>query len=162
MRTMRRTFVSIHADGKLRGCVGSIRASNHLAADVVQNAYRAAFQDKRFTALTDSDLEGIDLGVSILSTPRPMEFDDEAHLAEQIQPDTDGLILSEGDKRGVFLPVVWEQILSPREYVRRLKNKAGLPLDHWSDSIQVWRYTTETFSAKFSSASAQTATSQPT
>ncbi|MDC0033316.1 AmmeMemoRadiSam system protein B [Alphaproteobacteria bacterium] len=159
MRTMRRTFVSIHANGKLRGCVGSIGASNHLVTDVVQNAYRAAFQDKRFKALTDSDLEGIDLGVSILSTPRPMEFDDEAHLAEQIQPDKDGLILSDGDKSGVFLPVVWEQNSSPREFVRRLKNKAGLPLDYWSDSLQVWRYTTETFSAKFSAASPPATTS---
>ena len=88
-----------------------------------------------------------------------MEFDDEAHLAEQIQPDTDGLILSEGEKRGVFLPVVWEQISSPRDFVRRLKNKAGLPLDYWSDSLQVWRYTTETFSAKFSSASPPATTS---
>ena len=124
-----------------------------------QNAHRAAFRDKRFKALSDGDLEGMEISISILSTPRPMEFDDEAHLAEQIQPDTDGLILSEGEKRGVFLPVVWEQISSPRDFVRRLKNKAGLPLDYWSDSLQVWRYTTETFSAKFSSASPPATTS---
>ena len=65
------------------------------------------------------------------------------------QPDTDGLILQDGKKRGIFLPIVWEQISEPREFLRHLKNKAGLPLDHWSDGVKVWRYTTESFGIKF-------------
>ena len=83
-----------------------------------------------------------------------MKFIDEADLVAQIQPDTDGLILQDGQKRGVFLPVMWEQIASPQDFVRHLKNKAGLPLDHWSDTLQAWLYTTESFGAKFSPASA--------
>ena len=81
-----------------------------------------------------------------------MTFRDEADLVAQIQPDTDGLILQDGQKRGIFLPVVWEQIASPRDFLRYLKNKAGLPLDHWSNSLQMWRYTTESFGAKFTPA----------
>ena len=55
---------------------------------------------------------------------------------------------------GLFLPVMWEQIASPQDFVRHLKNKAGLPLDHWSDTLQAWLYTTESFGAKFAPASA--------
>ena len=154
LRTMRRTFVSVHTNGALRGCVGSLAATNHLVVDVVQNAYRAAHEDKRFKALTEEDLAATDISVSILSTPRPMKFSDEANLVAQIQPDMDGLILQDGQKHAVFLPVVWEQIASPQDFVRHLKNKAGLPLDHWSDTLQAWLYTTESFGAKFAPASA--------
>ena len=152
LRTRRRTFVSVHTNGALRGCVGSLAANNPLIADVVQNAYRAAFEDKRFKPLSEADLAETYVSVSILSTPRPMTFRDEADLVAQIQPDTDGLILQDGQKRGIFLPVVWEQIASPRDFLRHLKNKAGLPLDHWSNSLQMWRYTTESFGAKFTPA----------
>lgn len=149
MRTQRRTFVSVHTDGKLRGCVGSLAPNNALIADVVQNAYRAAFEDKRFKPLTEDDLANTDISVSVLSTPRAMTFQGEADLVSQIQPDTDGLILQDGNKRGIFLPVVWEQIGAPNDFLRHLKNKAGLPLDHWSDGVKVWRYTTESFGCKF-------------
>ena len=154
LRTMRRTFVSVHTNGALQGCVGSVGAPNHLVADVAQNAHRAAFGDRRFKALIEEDLATTVISVSILSTPRPMKFSDEADLVAQIQPDTDGLILQDGQKRGVFLPVMWEQIASPQDFVRHLKNKAGLPLDHWSDTLQAWLYTTESFGAKFAPASA--------
>ncbi len=154
MRTHRRTFVSVHTGGKLRGCVGSLAPNNPLIADVVQNAYRAAFEDKRFKPLAEEDLTETDISVSVLSTPRPITFKGEADLVAQIQPDTDGLILQDGDKRGIFLPVVWEQIAAPGEFLRNLKRKAGLPLDHWSDGIKVWRYTTESFGAKFKPADA--------
>ncbi len=154
MRTLRRTFVSVHTGGQLRGCVGSLAANNPLIADVVQNAYRAAFEDKRFKPLSEDDLAETDISVSILSTPRAMSFRDEADLVAQIQPDTDGLILQDGQKRGIFLPVVWQQIATPQDFLRHLKNKAGLPLDHWSDGLKVWRYTTESFGAKFGPAPA--------
>ena len=157
LRTLRRTFVSVHTGGKLRGCVGSLVANSPLIADVVQNAYRAAFEDKRFKPLSEEDLAETDISVSILSTPRPMTFRDEADLVAQIQPDTDGLILQDGQKRGIFLPVVWEQIAAPGDFLRHLKNKAGLPLDHWSDGLKVWRYTTESFGAKFTPAPVSTA-----
>ncbi len=150
MRTHRRTFVSVNVGGRLRGCVGSLVANNPLIADVVQNAYRAAFEDKRFKPLTEEDLAETDISVSLLSTPRPMSFQSEADLVVQIQPDTDGLILQDGNKRGIFLPIVWEQIFEPREFLRHLKNKAGLPPDHWSDGIKLWRYTTESFGTKLS------------
>jgi len=149
LRTLRRTFVSVHTKGALRGCVGSLAATNPFIADVVQNAYRAAFEDKRFKPLSEDDLAETDISVSILSTPREMKFRGEADLVAQIQPDTDGLILQDGKKRGIFLPVVWEQIAAPQDFLRHLKNKAGLPLDHWSDGLKVWRYTTESFGAKF-------------
>ena len=61
----------------------------------------------------------------------------------------DGIVLQEGQtKRGVFLPVVWEQLPDPKKFLSHLKRKASLPEDYWSDSLQAWRYVTEGVSSK--------------
>lgn len=95
----------------------------------------------------------MEVSVSVLSTPRPMTFAHEADLVRQTRPDTDGLILSDRvdgrDHRGLFLPSVWSSIPKPEDFVRRLKNKAGLPMEHWSDGLAVQRYTTESFGGSF-------------
>ncbi|MDD1628696.1 MAG: AMMECR1 domain-containing protein, partial [Methylococcaceae bacterium] len=59
------------------------------------------------------------------------------------QPNIDGLILQEGNLRGTFLPSVWEQLPEPKQFLRHLKQKAGLPPDYWSETIKVYRYHTE-------------------
>jgi AMMECR1 domain-containing protein len=61
----------------------------------------------------------------------------------QLRPGVDGLILEEGGRRGTFLPAVWESLPEPRAFLRELKRKAGLPADHWSDTLRAHRYTVE-------------------
>jgi AMMECR1 domain-containing protein len=56
------------------------------------------------------------------------------------------LILQEGYRRGTFLPSVWEQLPDPNQFLRHLKQKAGLPADYWSNKLKAYRYNTETFS----------------
>jgi AMMECR1 domain-containing protein len=58
-------------------------------------------------------------------------------------PGIDGLILKEGFRRATFLPSVWETLPKPDQFLRHLKQKAGLAHDYWSDSIQFFRYSTE-------------------
>ncbi len=48
-------------------------------------------------------------------------------------------------KRGTFLPAVWESLPEPGEFLRELKNKAGLARDHWSATLTVSRYGAVTF-----------------
>ena len=66
-------------------------------------------------------------------------------LVKQIRPGTDGLILEDGFNRGTFLPSVWESLSDPREFLNHLKQKAGLPSNHWSDTLKIKRYTVEEF-----------------
>ena len=74
-----------------------------------------------------------------------MHFEDEADLVCQVRPDVDGLILQDGDQRGLFLPSVWQGLPKAEEFIRHLKRKAGHDPDYWSDSLRVFRYSTETF-----------------
>ena len=143
LRGLRATFVTLHVDEKLRGCIGTIEARRTLVEDVVSNAYGAAFRDTRFSALTWTEFERLDIHISILSLPEPVQFSSEADLLAQLRPQVDGLIIEEGFYRGTFLPSVWEQLPEPREFLRHLKHKAGLPPDYWSSRIRVQRYTTE-------------------
>jgi len=139
------SFVTLKSRGELRGCIGSLSPRRPLASDVAENAYAAAFSDTRFPPLREQELDGLELHISILGAAEAMQFASEAQLLEQLRPGTDGLILEEGLRRGTFLPSVWEQLPRPELFLRHLKQKAGLPPDYWSDTLQVSRYTTESF-----------------
>lgn len=140
-------FVTLNRNGQLRGCIGSLEAYRPLAADVADNAYSAAFRDPRFPPLQASELDGLDLHISVLGKPEPMHFRSETDLVSQLKPGEDGLILEDGYHRGTFLPSVWESLPNPADFLRHLKQKAGLPPDHWSDAVKISRYRTESWHA---------------
>lgn len=143
LRAVRATFVTLHVDEKLRGCIGTLEARRTIVEDVASNAYGAAFRDTRFPALTWPEFERLAIHISILSPPEPVQFSSEADLLTQLRPRVDGLIIEEGAYHGTFLPSVWEQLPEPREFLRHLKHKAGLSPDYWSSRIRVQRYTAE-------------------
>jgi len=145
LRTPQACFVTLHLDGNLRGCVGSLRAHSPLVQGIASAAYSAAFQDPRFPPLTRAELEELHIHISVLSEPQPMQFHDEADLLSQLRPGVDGLILSDGGRLGTFLPAVWEKFPEPAVFFAHLRTKAGLPPGHWSDTLEVERYTTESF-----------------
>jgi AmmeMemoRadiSam system protein A len=117
-----------------------------LIVDVAENAFSAAFRDPRFTPVGPNELDDLTVHISVLSKPEPITFANEDELLQQLRPGIDGLILRDGRNRGTFLPSVWESLPQPGEFLTHLKTKAGLPPNHWSDAIEVERYTTESFS----------------
>lgn len=141
----RATFVTLNIDGRLRGCIGSLVAHRALVVDVAHNAQAAAFKDPRFSPLTLAEYQNVDVHISVLSPPAPMNVTDRSDLIAQLRPGIDGLIIEDGAHRSTYLPSVWEQLPDPESFVAELRRKAGLPTDGWSSSIQVSRYTTEEF-----------------
>ncbi len=139
----RASFVTLHRYGRLRGCIGSLEARRALVADVAENAFAAAFRDPRFPPLGQDEYPHITVDISILTPAQPVAIGSEADLLQAVRPGIDGLILQEGARRGTFLPAVWATLPKPADFIRQLKVKAGLPPDHWSDHIKVWRYQTE-------------------
>ncbi len=139
----RASFVTLTKKGRLRGCIGALQPHRALLGDVVVNAVKAGFHDPRFAPLTVEEIKELKISISILSHPRPLQFDDEADLLRQLHPDVDGLILREGQKSGLFLPSVWESLHSPHDFLRGVKRKASLPEDYWSPHLQFFRFSTE-------------------
>jgi uncharacterized protein len=143
----RASFVTLHAEEKLRGCIGSLEPRTSLAEDISFNAYAAAFRDTRFQPLQAGELDTLSLEISVLSRPEILDFDSESSLLGVVRPGIDGLILQEHDFRSTFLPSVWKSLPDPAQFLGHLKLKAGLATGYWSASIRVWRYTTESFGA---------------
>ncbi len=140
---LRATFVTLEKHKQLRGCIGTLEAIRPLLEDVTQNAFAAAFNDPRFPPLQRNELDDLAIHISILSPAEPMTFNSEQDLIAQLRPGIDGLILEDRGRRGTFLPSVWESLPNPEDFLAHLKLKAGLPESYWSDSIRVYRYTTE-------------------
>jgi AmmeMemoRadiSam system protein A len=134
------TFVTLTKEGSLRGCIGSLQAARALAEDVVQNALGAAFRDPRFPAMTAAEWSQCRVEVSLLSTPKPVRFADEANLLEQIEAGEDGLIVEADGRRATFLPQVWEDIGDKRVFLSHLLRKAGLPADTRLARCKISRY----------------------
>jgi len=143
----RASFVTLKRNGELRGCIGSLEPVSSLGEDVARNAFAAAFRDPRFPALTAAELQDLDIGISVLGPTQPVEFGSEAELLDRLRPGMDGLVLRDGHHRGTFLPAVWESLPHPADFLGHLKQKAGLPGDYWSGTLEIGRYTTQSFAS---------------
>jgi len=138
-------FVTLTREGELRGCVGSFEARRSLILDVARNAYSAAFMDFRFSPVTETDLEGLDLHISLLGPLVPLSVSGLTDLIAVLRPGKDGLLLEDLPNRATFLPQVWDSLPDPGDFVGELFMKAGLPADHWSGTLQFHRYAVEEF-----------------
>ena len=145
LRPQRATFITLEIDGHLRGCIGTLEARSPLVQDVAEHAFAAAFEDPRFLPLRTEEFPHLDIHLSILSPPEPIEFSSEDDLLARLRPRVDGLIIRFGQRRATFLPSVWESLSEPYVFLAQLKQKAGLPLDFWSPELRAERYTTESF-----------------
>lgn len=151
VRAPRASFVTLRLDAELRGCIGSVEACLPLIVDVAENAFNAAFRDRRFTPLRPLEFPLLTVHVSVLSPMEPLTCASEADVLAQIRTDTDGLVIEYGTHRGLLLPSVWELLPDKRQFLQALKLKAGLPVTFWSPRTNVYRFTTESFCRKATS-----------
>ena len=139
------SFVTLKLNGELRGCIGSIYPTKPLILDIIDNAANAAFRDSRFAPLGEEELDRLELSVSILSAIERINFKDERDLLSKIYPH--GVIIAEKDKRAVYLPVVWEQLPDREIFLNSLKEKAGLPPNYFSKTIEAYKFSATSISA---------------
>lgn len=136
LRRLGAAFVTLKRHGQLRGCIGSPTAWRPLIEDVAENAYSAAMRDPRFPPLNANELEGLSLSVSVLTPPQPLPAADEAELLAKLRPRIDGLIIEDAGRRALFLPAVWESLPDARLFLAHLRQKAGMPPNHWSPQFR--------------------------
>ncbi len=140
------TFVTLKIHDKLRGCIGNLNATETILDGVKRNAINAAFNDFRFSPLTKKEFENIEIEISILSEPKPLEYKDGNDLAKKLRPNADGVIIRKGPASATFLPQVWEQLPRCEDFLSHLCIKAGLPPDTWKSSkLEVMTYNVQYF-----------------
>lgn len=143
------SFVTLKFDGHLRGCIGSIAAYRSLYEDIAHNAVSAAFGDPRFHQLHERELAHITVEVSVLTEPELLEYEDFDDLLKKVVPDIDGLILSHQGSQGTFLPQVWEQLPSPKDFLGHLSMKAGLNPSVYAEHPTIYRYRVDAIEDEF-------------
>lgn len=128
-------FVSLHLNGQLRGCIGTIMPTQPtLAEEIVHNAIQAATADPRFPALTPEELRGLEISVDVLSSPEPANLED-------LDPSAYGVIVSCGWRRGLLLPDL-EGVDTVADQVNIACQKAGIgPHEH----IELERFCVDRF-----------------
>lgn len=143
------TFVTLKLKGELRGCIGSLIAHRTLFEDIIHNAVSAGFSDPRFKPLDESELNGLNIEVSVLSKPTKLSYESFEDLCEKLDVNVDGLILEYEQHRGTFLPQVWEQLKTPKSFLEHLSMKAGLDLSIYKKHPNIYRYKVEAIEENF-------------
>lgn len=138
-------FVTLTANKQLRGCIGTLAAHRSLAEDLLKNAEAAAIRDPRFLPVERTELDRLEIEVSILSEPKPFPYQDGQDLLARLLPGVHGVILIQRGKRATFLPQVWEQLPDPVQFLSHLCRKAGLGTDCWQQHPEILVYTVEKF-----------------
>lgn len=147
----RGVFVTLHKNGKLRGCIGNIEPEKSVMEGVRENAVHAAFDDTRFTSLTKEEFKDIDIEVSLLTPPQKMHFSNTREMLDLLTPCTDGVIVEKDMNRATFLPQVWEQLPDPESFLRQLCMKAGCDPDAWqTGDLDLYTYQVQSFDEKTS------------
>jgi AmmeMemoRadiSam system protein A len=138
-------FVTLTVEGALNGCTGSIEGAEPLGHAVARHAWTSAFADARFPALRGDDYALLLIEVSVLSPLALLPASSRRHLLDQLRPEVDGLVITSGARRALFLPSVWEQLTEPTEFLDHLQLKAGLPAHSWPPGMRAYRFTAERF-----------------
>jgi AmmeMemoRadiSam system protein A len=134
-------FVTLRCRGRLRGCIGRIAPAEALANVVAECAVAAAIDDPRFPRLQPADLREVQIELSVLSCPQSV-------ATGEVQPGIHGLVISQGEKRGVLLPqVAAERRWSRERFLEETCQKAGLEPDAWQNpATHIEIFTAEVFS----------------
>lgn len=133
--------IDLHEDNRLRGCIGYILPVQPLYQAVIANTVAACSRDPRFEPVEIAELDGLEIEISVLTHPQPIE------AADQIRIGHDGIILHLGQRQSVFLPkVASEYGWTIEETMAQLSQKAGLDKGAWKRNCRIEVFQAEVLS----------------
>ncbi len=134
-------FVTLHTNGRLRGCIGTLEGTDSLFDAVKELSVSSAFRDPRFPPLTANEFGDINIEISVLT---PLE---KVLSVEKIVVGLHGLYAKQGLRSGVLLPQVpVEQGWNRDDFLTHTCRKAGLTPDAWkSGNVDFYSFTAEVF-----------------
>ena len=113
-------FVSIHKEGKLRGCIGTfLPTRENIALEIISNAVSASTRDPRFDPIRPEELKWLEINVDVLSAPEKISGRDELDVRKY------GVIVSCGSRRGLLLPDL-DGVDTVDEQVEIARRKGGI------------------------------------
>ena len=140
---MRGAFVTLQSHGTLRGCIGDIHGREPLAVTVQNMAAAAALRDPRFPPVTESEVESLEIDISVLSPMR------KADAPAEVEVGRHGVWIRKGFQQGVLLPQVpVEHGWGRDEFLDHACLKAGLAPEAWQEpDTEIWIFSADVFQA---------------
>lgn len=133
-------FVTLHAGGSLRGCIGHVEGDEALGRVIPRCAVSAATQDPRFPVIEAAELSLVEIELSLLGPLEPVGGPSEIDIGRH------GLVVERGWSRGLLLPqVATEWGWDVETFLAHTCRKAGLPDDSWKRGATLWRFEAEVF-----------------
>ncbi|SPF51685.1 AMMECR1 domain protein [Syntrophobacter sp. SbD1] len=134
-------FVCIHKGKDLRGCIGMIEARMPLWETISTMAVQAAFEDPRFCALANDEIDSIDIEISVLTPIRRIAGPSEIEIGKH------GLLVRKGCHSGLLLPqVAIEHGLDRDRFLDLTCRKAGLHEKAWTDKeVETYIFSADVF-----------------
>ncbi len=123
-------FVSLYMGGRPRGSIGNFSPTNPLYLIVQEMVLAAATSDERFAPVEKSDLDYIDLEISVLTPLLKINSVDEFQLG------THGIYMIKDGKSGSYLPhVANETGWNTEEFLGHCaREEAGIGWDGWKEA----------------------------
>ena len=129
----RGVFVTLTKLGGLRGCIGFPLPVMPLGEAIKEAAEHATIHDPRFYPVDLDELREINIEVTILTQPIPLEGEPNARPSAVIVG-KHGLIAEMNGHSGLLLPqVATEYNWTSEEFLSETCNKAGLPHNAWKN-----------------------------
>ena len=121
LRAPQGIFVTLWSPGhQLRGCIGHISpVGDTLAEEVAVCAVSAATQDPRFPPVQAAELDRLELEISVLHPPEPV------NELSDLDPETYGVVVTAGGRRGVLLAGV-DGVQDVAHQIDIARRKAGI------------------------------------
>ena len=116
-------FVSVHENGMLRGCIGTIGpVQDSIAEEIISNAISAVSRDPRFERVREDELDLLEINVDILGKPELIDGPDQLDVKRY------GVIVSCGGRKGLLLPDL-EGVDTVEEQIDIARRKGGISPD---------------------------------
>lgn len=113
-------FVSIKKEGRLRGCIGTLQASQpSIAEEILHNAISAAVNDPRFSPIDPEELDRLTISVDVLGEMEKIESQSQLDVKRY------GVVVTSAHKRGLLLPNL-EGVDTAADQIAIAKRKAGI------------------------------------
>ncbi len=147
LRERRGVFVTLNKGGELRGCIGHPLPTTPLVDAVIDSAISSATRDPRFPPVDPEELPALDVEVSVLSKPEPIEVKSPREYPKHIVIGRDGLIIEWSGCAGLLLPQVpIEWGWNAEEFLSHACMKAGLMPDHWlREGVRISKFSAQVF-----------------
>ena len=124
-------FVSLKAQGQLRGCIGTFEPTRiNIASEIIYNAISAGTEDPRFWPVELEELGQITISVDVLEAPEQIDSID------KLDPEKYGVIVKRGRRSGLLLPML-EGVDTVTEQISIAREKAGI---NAKEEVELYRF----------------------